>query len=262
MYSRLEEIKNIRDIDILFLGASHAYRGFDVRKYQDEGYSCFNLGSSSQTPIQTEILLKRYFDQLNPKLIVYDVYPSIFASDGVESTNDLISNGDFNKEIVNLALSQKSIKIVNSLTYALFDKFILKENYIEPRVKGEDTYIDGGFVLKKLKYNNKRKYLKEYDYKFKSYQLEAFSNILNFIEQQRTEALLVQIPSTSYRYKAYADNEMFDSMMNSSNSEYLNYNLTLTLDDSLNFYDDSHLNILGSEIFNEKLLVDIKERLK
>jgi hypothetical protein len=38
MYSRLSEIKNYKDIDILFLGSSHTYRGFDTRIFLDSGY--------------------------------------------------------------------------------------------------------------------------------------------------------------------------------------------------------------------------------
>jgi hypothetical protein len=74
-YSRLEEVKNYSNIDILFIGSSHAYRGFDPRIFEKNGLKTFNLGTSAQTPLQTEILLNRYLEKLNPKMIIYDVYP-------------------------------------------------------------------------------------------------------------------------------------------------------------------------------------------
>ena len=42
MYSRLSDIKNHGDVDILFLGSSRACRGFDTRVFKDNGYKTFN----------------------------------------------------------------------------------------------------------------------------------------------------------------------------------------------------------------------------
>ena len=44
---RIKDIRNYHDVDILFLGSSHSYRTFDTRFYEARGYSCFNLGSST-----------------------------------------------------------------------------------------------------------------------------------------------------------------------------------------------------------------------
>ena len=65
--SRVKDIRNYHNVDILFLGSSHCYRTFDTRFYNANGYTCFNLGSSNQTPIQTYILLSQYLDSINPK---------------------------------------------------------------------------------------------------------------------------------------------------------------------------------------------------
>ena len=56
----------------------------------------FNLGSSSQTPIQTKMLLDEHLDRLNPKLVVFEVYPVVFQLEGVESALDFIANTEFN----------------------------------------------------------------------------------------------------------------------------------------------------------------------
>ena len=88
MYSRISEIKNQEDVDILFLGSSHAYRGFDTRIFLENGYKSFNLGSSAQTPTQTKVLVERYLGSLNPELVIYEVYPKTFTMDGVESSLD------------------------------------------------------------------------------------------------------------------------------------------------------------------------------
>ena len=51
------------DIDVLFMGASHCYRGFDVRTTdQMLGCNTFNLGSSSQDIDTTYLLMQEALD--------------------------------------------------------------------------------------------------------------------------------------------------------------------------------------------------------
>ena len=50
LYSRVKDAEKIKNPDILFIGSSHSYRGFDTRVFQKHGIKAFNLGSSSQTP--------------------------------------------------------------------------------------------------------------------------------------------------------------------------------------------------------------------
>ena len=72
-FSRLGEAKHTTNVDVLFLGSSTAYRGFDTEFFREQGLKTFNLGSSSQTPTQPHLLLKKYLDGLHPKLVVYEV---------------------------------------------------------------------------------------------------------------------------------------------------------------------------------------------
>ena len=58
LHSRLLEINKHQNVDVLFLGSSHAYRGFDTRIFKESGIASFNLGSSSQAPVQSLLLLK------------------------------------------------------------------------------------------------------------------------------------------------------------------------------------------------------------
>src|SRR5690554_449999 len=95
--TRIKEIPNYKDIDILILGSSHAYRGFDTRVFKKHGINAFNLGSSAQSPIQTYILLNQYLDELNPKLVVLEVYAGVLELDGVESSLDLAANNKMDK---------------------------------------------------------------------------------------------------------------------------------------------------------------------
>lgn len=254
--TRLNEINNFKNIDILFLGSSHTYRGFDTRIFKNAGLTSFNLGSSSQTPIQTEILLKRYLDSLNPKMILFEVSPVTFCIDGVESTLDIISNdkNDFNS--IKLALQQNNLKIYNTLFYSYFHSFYRdlsdEKKYAEDLKKGNDIYISGGYVEKQFKLFKYVNY-PEIKWAFNETQFSALQRIIEFINKRNIKLILIQAPSTSNFYKAHTNNLEFDERIGKYGI-YYNFNANSKLDDSLHFYDAHHLNQKGVEIFDNDVI--------
>lgn len=253
-HSRITEVRKYKAVDIVFVGSSHAYRGFDTRIFNEEGISSFNLGSNRQSPIQTELLLKRYLPVLKPKLIVYEVCPIAFSTDGVESTCDIISNDKVDFDALKMALLQNNIKIYNTLIYSFYRQLIGRDaNFTEAVVKDDDTYISGGFVQKKLKFykpeivdNNKKAELLDLQKK----SLEAIVRMAN---EKQIKLLLVQAPVTKASYNAYINNDFFDKEM-SQYAPYFNFNNIMNLNDTTDFYDGHHLNQNGVEKFNKKLI--------
>lgn len=152
MYSRIKELNRLNgELDVLFLGSSHAYRGFDTRNFST--LKSFNLGSSSQTPIQTQTLLYRYFDKLSPKIVIYEVYPGTFSADGTESSLDIIANDINDVYSVKMALKVNNIKVYNTLMYGFIsDMFGLNSSFSESYKKDEDQYIRGGFVEREIEH--------------------------------------------------------------------------------------------------------------
>jgi hypothetical protein len=253
MYSRIQNIKEVRDVDILFLGSSHAYRGFDPRIFKQYGLNTFNLGSNAQSHVQTEILLKRHLDEIDPKLIIYEVYPGTFSSDGVESSLDIIANDKNDFESIRMALAQNHIKVYNALIYGFYrDLFRKNINYKEELVKGEDKYIEGGFVEKELKYFEPMEF-EENNWDLNGRQYEYFERVLLFIEERNIPVILVEAPITESMYKSFGNNSEFDAKMKQY-GVYYNFNELIDLDDKLHFYNSHHLNQNGVKIFNTKLI--------
>ena len=258
MYSRLSEIKNYGNVDILFLGSSHAYRGFDTRIYSENGYKTFNLGSSSQTPAQTKVLLNRYLDDLRPKKVIYEVYPPTFSIDGVESSLDIIANDINDSHSLEMALKINNIKTYNTLIYGFIRDFLgLNKSYSEPTIKGNDKYISGGYVEKELSFYHPTEF-EEQEITLRDYQLESFLEIVQILKVKDIELVLVFAPIPKVNYNSYINTNYFDSVMKSYSS-YYNFNKMIYLNDSLHFYDSHHLNQNGSKIFNEKLIELLNE---
>ncbi len=251
LLSRLNEVKDKKNLDILFLGSSHAYRGFDTRLFENDSTLVFNLGSSSQTPKQTEVLLERYLDALTPKLVIYEVYPETFAMDGVESANDLVSNDQNDLLSLKMAMEINHIKVYNTLLYSVADQLLKKNNH-EDSIHGRDTYIPGGFVQTELRhYQPTSSILKTSA--FKDDQFEKFKEILSALRARNCDVVLVFAPVTTSEYEALGDMTLFNSQMRDL-GDYYNFNEIMTLNDSLHFYDAHHLNQNGVELFNQRLI--------
>lgn len=258
MYTRLNEVKQLDGhVDILFLGSSHSYRGFDPRNFKDK--KTFNLGSSSQAPIQTKILLKRYLSKINPKIVIYEVYPGTFVADGVESSLDLIANDNNDFESVKMAFELNNIDTYNTLIYAYFVNILnLNKKFVEPIIKDDDTYISGGFVEKKIKYYKYENITKNEVWKLNKKQIEKFEENIALLEQKKIKIILVYAPITKALYNSFTNNIYIDSLMNSYGLPYYNFNQLMQLDDSLDFNDAHHLNQNGVNKFNSKLNAILK----
>jgi len=260
MQTRMSEVRTVEKVDILFLGSSHAYRGFDVRYYQELGLDVFNLGSSSQSPIQSKLLLDRYLEKLNPNHIIFEINVGRLASDGVESSVDIIANDRNDWHSIEMAFNIRHLKTINTLIYGFYKDVFSSEVIQEPKVRGEDEYIKGGFVAKKLKYFDKKEDYPEVDYTWRKNQLEALDEISMMASEHDVRLTFVHSPITESYYKTYPNMDQFDEYMKSV-GEYINFNKILDLDDSVDFYDPRHLNQNGVEKFNRAVIdiLDLKE---
>jgi len=260
LYTRVREVEKFKKVDILFLGSSHAYRGFDTRIFDQHGFKSFNLGSSSQSPIQTAVLLRKYMDLLSPKLVVYEVYPQTLMNDGVESSLDLIANDVSDVEIMKMVWKSKNPKIINSFIYGLFMDIYDKKSFSEPLNRNKDFYVSGGFVERQLSYSKPEK-LASRKFEFRPNQQEAFIEIIQSMKRTNTDFILVFAPIPKGNYCSYVNLNEFESAMKSY-GEYIDFNKVMNLDDSLHFYDHHHLNQKGVIEFNNQLIRFLNEKYK
>ncbi len=253
IYTRLQEAKTYEDVDILFLGSSHTYRGFDVRKFDSLGLKTFNMGTGAQTPIQTKALLKRYLSKMNPKTIIYEVSPILFSYEPVESSLDLLANDENDLHTLEMVLSINHIKPYNTAIYATYrDLLNLNDDFQENASRADDLYIPGGYVQRRMKRYKYRKHNKK-ERKPRPIQINAFHYNVEMIKERGIHLILVQTPITQSLYEAHTSNEAFDEQMEEL-GPYYNFNELIQLDDSIHFYDSHHLNQDGVDVFNEALI--------
>lgn len=261
-------------IDLLFLGSSHCYRTFDTRFYAARGLRAFNLGSSNQTPIQTYALLQRYLAAFHPKTVVFEVHPDILASDGVESSADLLSNTRLDSPMRAMMFRQNNIQLYNTALCRLLDRSLhgghlaLGDTLVAVATPSGDTtlvaqfhYISGGFV-QLSDYCFRPVDLESKTIVPNSLQLAALDSCLSLIARQGADCLLVEVPASRALFAAYRNHAAFaDSMAAAARRHGFDYYdgnadtaLVARLDDQRHFFDDDHLNNNGVTLFNRYFL--------
>lgn len=80
--------------DIIILGSSHGYRSFSsMQIWEDRGYSCYNLSTSSQTYMSSYYLLKDAVRTQHPKAVVLELYAAWY--DDKYGAHEVCSHGSF-----------------------------------------------------------------------------------------------------------------------------------------------------------------------
>jgi len=251
-YTRLKELDTAKNTDILILGTSHAYMGYDPRIFLQHGWKTVNLGTSAQSFFQTELLVKRYIKQLNPKFVIFDIYPGIFSNNGIESGLDLVSSAKLNKDIVAMTFKLNNIKVYNTLIYSAYmQQFVLDTTYAEPQANRDGAYIKGGYVESYSTYKGTMPADKGI-YKIHADQLKAFENIIKMFNERKIPYVLAQAPMTPAKYFEMTNNDAIDTML-ANYGRYYNFNKISNIPINC-FRDEHHLNQNGVNIFNDDFI--------
>ncbi len=255
---RFRDIKEFRDVDILFCGSSHAYRGFDPRIFAAKGLKTFNMGSTSQTAINAYYLLKQYCDQLNPKLVIYEVYfGALLSEDGLESYYDLLNNAEFSFEIVEMALAARNPNAFNAMVSTYLDRIAQPLSETKQKRFKKETYIYGGYCERKdspvkIKFKNFGQV------KVASIQVEYLEKIIHFLQERGSTMLLVIHPLPKELLMNVANypevSQQFYALAEKHNIAYFDFNEYMELETYRHFKDDNHLNAAGVKIFNDALI--------
>jgi hypothetical protein len=263
MLSRLRDIPDHKDIDILFVGSSHSYRGFDPRIFNQHGISCFNLGSSAQAPITTEFLLNKYLDTLKPKIIVFEIYFLVFERDAIESSIDIISNSEIDAENLKISLSKPSLNTYNSIASVFVNRFIQPLEKIKEHQLPTEKYIRGGYVQKILKDSINKRMPRKFTPELitpKTDQVNALKRIIKLTKEKGIPIILVSAPITKEYLSSlqnYQDwHQTIHQLSNENKVTFIDYNHidSIAFDTKIDFFDSNHLNQHGVEKFNKHFL--------
>lgn len=264
---RTRELRKVDNVDVLFMGSSHAYRGFDPREFSRNGITAFNLGSTSQTPFNSYYLLKRHLPTTNPEVVVLELYWDMLVKDGLESTIDIVSNTDLEGEIVEMVAASKNPLALNSVLTSGLQRLHTPLDYVEQNGSEHDVYVEGGFTETLIKENTLSE---EHLDKLNSVvvepsplQLTYLEGIAHLCRDRGVKLVFVVAPVTSefknkvVNYREYA--ATIDKIAAKYQIPLFDYNRreNLQLNTRYDFYDQDHLTQRGVQKFNKLLISDL-----
>jgi hypothetical protein len=254
-YRKFSDFDTSKTYDVLVIGSSHAYRGYDPRIFKKSGVELFNLGTSGQTPLNTYYLAVDYIKPYHCRLVILDVYDEAFTSDGLESTADLMQNLGSTKTVIGMGLALKDPRILNMLAV----RFLNSSN---GPVYTDKQYIINGYseTLDSLKFPGRMVY--HVKKPANTIQWRYLEKTLQYFNKQRIPVMLVTHPAPSEwnqnEHRAFSHKLVaIASAYRVDYLDYFNYPGFNTLTD---FYDAHHLNQTGVEKFNTILIEDLKRR--
>lgn len=244
LLTKVREASSQRGADVLVVGSSHAYRTFDPRLFAERGLRVVNLGSSNQTPLQSEALLRQYLDSVQPRLVVIEVHPDIMAYDGVESALYQLSAVPPSWHMVPMALRTRNLRVVCSMPYALLHNLTsdTADRFVEPR----EGYVPVGYVERPVEHYSPQAHEPK-AICMQASQQRALRRCTRWLQRRGVPYLLVEVPDTRVLMDSYTNLAQFQAEMAQCGEFYF---LPLPqLDDSLHFYNEDHLNQDGVDLF-------------
>jgi len=248
------EIDTTQNVDILIAGPSSGFRSFDPRIFLASGVKTFIMGSSAQSPVQTEYLVNKYLDQIKPKIFVYVIDMQSFSSDGAEGWLFLMNNlskydGGFIKSIV----SCKNLILFNTLSYNLVTNYLKKP---DPLKQNFETYIGNGFVQYLTPYRDTNVFTVSFaktKCEFGDNQKDAFIRIIEAVKKRNIPIVFVQTPLSRNFFDRVSNPGDFDEYIRSFGIHYINFNYCGFSDHEM--WDNIHLNQNGVEKM-DKIVID------
>jgi dihydroxyacetone kinase DhaKLM complex PTS-EIIA-like component DhaM len=260
--ARFREVEHYGNVDILLAGSSHAMRGFDTRCFAKAGLRAFNLGSTSQSPLNSYYLFERYWTSLNPRFVIYDVFPRIFRADGVESFFDIAANTALSTETVAMAFATRNMATVNALVSLEWERLAHPLDQARQRFRDE-TYVSGGYVEQSSS-RAPNVAIKPHEWEVSGRQEEYFRRLLRFVQARDAQIILVSLPiSSELREKVTNFDDIMARIHKLAEAEdvvFIDLNSAVSLDSSQHFLDDDHLNAEGVRLTNGVLLGILEQR--
>ena len=242
--SMLAELDQTENFEIIVLGSSHAYRGYDPRVFEENDIDLFNAGSSAQTFETSLHIAKNHIHFTGDEIVILDIYPVIFEIEGIETVQRLIIDETDPCAAFDLVLQTKDIRGINSFV----KRQICVTDSNDWALKG---YVEKGYcsipdTLKTLPPADTTEFLPL------NKNIEDFVELFHFLKNKAKHIVFVSHPMPN----DLRNIEMGDFLLKHTKESSLNF-LDYTNDDRFDLHDFSdpyHLNQAGVEKFNNLLI--------
>lgn len=268
-------------IDLLFIGSSHSYCAFNTKVFDNYlGINSYNLGTHSQSIQGSYYMVKEILKKQTPKIIILEAYSLIKEKDdntvSYMNTRNIYDEMKFSLNklaLANESFPKKDILFLtfNTTTYhekwKNFKETIPNFNFktVEPDYKGflgkNLNNIRGtlNYELYEKEYKNK------YNESFPERNIELLEELAQFLKSKNIKLIIVStpvIPRDSILKGKYCfeTNENIKKIIEKYNIDVINFNDGNLKLEKIQFLDDVHVSLAGSDLISERTAEILKEK--
>lgn len=294
-YTRLmmHEFYNQEDIEVLFVGASHCYRGVNpILLTEATGKKVFNASSSSQAPDASFAIIKEAIKQYHVETVFLEISASMAQGIGNYEDRTTMASTYLISDYMRSSINKASFLLNASRSDYYVDGFfkarrnwtdIFNFDYVRNvlRLKesanyktysyncadnGDEWYKGLGFVESSVMIPESGYYSTEgntpidldrisYDWK------KSIREIISYCNKHGVRIVLYDSPISNFQLASYGNYDDYvnyvSDFLSDQNAYFLEFNLMS--DDSLpylesNYKDGHHLNINGADAFSKQLI--------
>lgn len=247
-YAKFRSFDRAKRYDVVVIGSSHAYRGYDPRIFGERGIDLFNLGTSAQTPMNSYHVLKSHVDTGNCRLVLFDLYENTMEHDGLESTSDLSRNIDSDRAALGMCLALKDPRGINLMAL----RWLSRSEPPRP-VDGPDR---SGYAERTDSLRTAPRKGQERPLALDSMQVRYLRRCIAYCTDQGLPLVFVThyYPQASDHERHARFHALIEREIAGTGIRYIDLAYAGRVDDRDHFYDHNHLNAAGVALFNAQLL--------
>jgi hypothetical protein len=257
-----QEFYTFRDLDssttrydFIALGSSHAMHGYDPRIFRKHGYELFNFGSSNQHSQISYVLAKYYLDRPEKPVFLIDVYHAVYEGSDWESAFRYIANAPDTKAAWHIFKDHRDVRTWNAFVSRIF-RDELKADLDCKR------YVENGFCSNTDTIKTNLVAL-DPNPDLKQVHFDGLDSLINLIQSRGSNVILVAHPMTnapefSNVHKKFI--EKLNPIISKYHVPFIDHTLEKYLNDKEHFYNQTHLNQAGIDIYNDRLFKELEKR--
>jgi hypothetical protein len=248
-WQKFQEFDPGKRWDVVVVGSSHAYRGYDPEHFTRRGYRMFNLGTSAQAPNNSVDIVRHYLHAGNTGLLILDVFETPLRTEGLEGVADLTQNVASDAVALRQALALRDPRGINMLAL----RWLMRN---EPPMYLDSTYVGLGFSRRADSLTDPPTHIHTGTFEPKAEQVRALQRIIRICHQRGIPLVLTNHPmphqadhAAHARAKAWM--EEWTAVHDLPFVDLANDH---DLHDMHHFYDHTHMNQAGVDLFMPRLI--------
>lgn len=256
-YEKFKSADSLQNLDVIIAGSSRAYRHYNPLYFRSRGISAWNLGSSAQTIENTYSVVKNVVIPSSPRVLLLDVASLGFESKSIESSVDLITNTDYPKVKYDLLIQNKDIRLFNTAVVSFYnrtrDTMFSEPDYVAAGFSARSDSLSSEWLLKLESLSKQSK--KEP----KEINLQPLVDIVLICKRQKQKLILIHSPISDF-YDVEEQNRFIskvEEIAQVNGVPFYNFQTIEGINTKHHFFDNSHMNKAGVEIFNQSVLDSI-----